>query len=39
MTGNAPGKPRHTGQTRLFASSPKLSAQLQNIFVRVLSWT
>ena len=39
VTGSVPGWPRQTGQVRVLGSSPKDSAQLQNIFVRVLSWT
>ena len=39
VTGSVPGRPRQTGQVRVFGSSPKLSSQPQNIFVRVLSWT
>ena len=39
VTGSVPGRPRQTGQVRVLGSSPKLSAQPQNIFVRVLSWT
>src|SRR5436190_9633595 len=38
-TGSDPGSPRQTGQVRVLGSSPKLSSQPQNIFVRVLSWT
>src|SRR3954451_15966069 len=38
-TGRAPGRPRHTGQVRVFGGSPKLSSQPQNTFVRVESWT
>src|SRR3954451_17140208 len=38
-TGSVPGSPRQTGQVRVLGSSPKLSSQPQNIFVRVLSWT
>ena len=38
-TGSVPGRPRQTGQVRVFGGSPKLSAQPQNIFVRVSSWT
>ena len=38
-TGSVPGRPRQTGQVRVLGSSPKLSSQPQNIFVRVLSWT
>src|SRR3712207_2639335 len=39
ITGSAPGRPRHTGQQRVFGGSPKPSAHEQNIFVRVSSWT
>ena len=39
VTGSVPGRPRQTGQVRVLGSSPKLSSQPQNIFVRVLSWT
>ena len=38
-TGSAPGRPRQTSQVRVFGSSPKLSSQPQNIFVRVESCT
>ena len=38
-TGSAPGRPRQTGQVRVFGGSPKLSSQPQNIFVWVASWT
>ena len=38
-TGSAPGKPRHTGQVRVFGGSPNESSQPQNIFVRVRNWT
>ena len=38
-TGSVPGRPRQTGQVRVFGGSPKLSSQPQNIFVRVSSWT
>ena len=38
-TGSAPGSPRQTGQVRVLGSSPKDSAQEQNIFVCVESWT
>src|SRR5690348_15931052 len=34
-TGNAPGSPRHTGQTCVFGSAPKVVAQPQNIFEAV----
>jgi hypothetical protein len=39
VTGRVPGWPRQTGQTCVLGGSPKDSAQPQNIFVRVLSWT
>ena len=39
VTGSVPGWPRQTGHTCVFGSSPKESAQPQNIFVRVRSWT
>src|SRR5919201_2763745 len=38
-TGSAPGKARHTGHVRVFGASPQTFSQLQNIFVRVFSWT
>ena len=38
-TGSVPGRPRQTGQVRVLGSSPKDSAQEQNIFVLVESWT
>jgi hypothetical protein len=38
-TGNAPGRPRQTGQTLVFGSAPYSTAQEQNILLRVLSWT
>src|SRR3990170_2157302 len=38
-TGNAPGSPRHTGQTLVLGASPKVVEQAQNILDRVLSWT
>src|ERR1044071_6404507 len=38
-TGSEPGSPRQTGHVRVLGSSPKLSSQPQNIFVRVSSWT
>jgi hypothetical protein len=38
-TGRVPGWPRQTGQVRVFGGSPNDSAQPQNIFVRVASWT
>src|SRR3954451_17634701 len=38
-TGSVPGSPRQTGHVRVLGSSPKLSSQPQNIFVRVSSWT
>src|SRR3954466_5481085 len=37
--GRVPGWPRHTGQVWVLGSSPKLSSQPQNIFVRVSSCT
>src|SRR5436190_16837249 len=37
--GSVPGWPRQTGQVRVLGSSPKDSAQRQNIFVRVCSCT
>src|SRR5436305_10022195 len=39
VTGSVPGWPRQIGQVRVFGSSPNESAQPQNIFVRVASWT
>src|SRR5688572_5332955 len=45
MTGRVPGRPRQTGQTRVFGSSVPLSGgavgQVQNIFdsVRSCAWT
>lgn len=40
-TGNAPGRPRHTGHTNVFGSAPNRFAQPQNILVSVDSstWT
>src|SRR6202521_829367 len=38
-TGNAPGKPRHTGQTFVLGGSPKRVEQEQKILVAVRSWT
>src|SRR5919112_2072730 len=38
-TGNAPGKPRHTGHTLLLGGSPNVVRLPQNILVRVRSWT
>src|SRR5918999_410317 len=38
-TGNAPGKPRHTGQTLVLGGSPNVVRLPQNILVRVRSWT
>ena len=38
-TGKAPGKPKQTGQTLVFGDDPKLTGQLQKIFVFVPSWT
>ena len=37
--GSVPGRPRQTGQVRVLGGSPKDSAQPQNIFVFVASWT
>src|SRR5213080_4422184 len=37
-TGNAPGKPRHTGQVFEFGSSPNRVEQPQKIFDSVLNW-
>src|SRR5207249_10348285 len=39
ITGNAPGKPRQTGQVCVFGSAPNSTGEAQNIFERVLSWT
>ena len=39
IVGSVPGWPRQTGQVWTLGSSPKLSSQPQNIFVRVESWT
>src|SRR5918993_270698 len=38
-TGNAPGKPRHTGHTLVLGGSPNVVRLPQNILVRVRSWT
>ena len=38
-TGSDPGSPRHTGQTWVFGSAPKVVAQPQNILVCVPSST
>src|SRR5215207_10300792 len=38
-TGRVPGCARQVGQVRVFSSSPQTFSQLQNIFVRVFSWT
>ena len=38
-TGNAPGKPKHTGHVFEFGSAPKLVGQPQKIFVSVASCT
>src|SRR6202035_749997 len=38
-TGRLPGRPRQTGQVRVFGGSPKDSSQPQNIFVAVASCT
>src|SRR6266550_3341562 len=38
-TGNAPGCARQTGHVRVFGSSSAPTAQPQNIFLRVFSWT
>src|SRR6266852_1351696 len=38
-TGNAPGNPRHTGQTLVLGGSPKWVEQEQKILVAVRSWT
>jgi hypothetical protein len=38
-TGNAPGKPKQTGQTRVFGGWPYSTAQPHHIFVRVRRWT
>src|SRR6185437_7544442 len=38
-TGNAPGRPRQTGQTFVFGSAPNLFAQPQNALVAVSNWT
>src|SRR6478752_7337042 len=38
-TGNAPGRPRHTGHTFVFGGSPKRVEQEQKILLAVSSWT
>src|SRR5437016_1994975 len=38
-TGNAPGSPRHTGQTFVFGAAPNLLEHPQNALVWVSSWT
>src|SRR5579871_2496728 len=38
-TGNAPGSPRHTGQTFVLGGAPNWVEHPQNIFVAVRSWT
>src|SRR5918998_6767753 len=38
-TGNAPGRPRHTGHTLVLGGSPNVVRLPQNILVRVRSWT
>src|SRR5712692_375120 len=38
-TGNAPGKPRQTGQTLVLGGLPKWVEQEQKILVAVRSWT
>ena len=38
-SGSVPGRPRQTGQVSVFGGSPNDSAQPQNIFVLVASWT
>src|ERR687887_75377 len=38
-TGSEPGSPRHTAQTWLLGSAPKVVGQAQNIFVAVASST
>jgi len=38
-TGNAPGKPRQTGQTWVFGGRPKRAEQEQKILLSVKSWT
>ena len=35
--GSAPGRPRHTGQTCVFAAAPKAVPHAQNIFEPVFS--
>jgi hypothetical protein len=37
-TGREPGCPVHTGQVKVFGSSPKVVEHPQNIFDRVSSW-
>src|SRR6476659_9793219 len=39
VVGRTPGCARQTGHVWTFGSSPKVTAQPQNIFVRVESWT
>ena len=39
ITGNAPGKPRQTGQVWVFGAAPNSTGHVQNIFERVFSWT
>src|SRR5260370_23656512 len=38
-TGNAPGKPRHTGQVLVLGGSPKRVEQAQKILLSVSNWT
>src|SRR5882724_12057124 len=38
-TGNAPGNPRHTGQTWVFGAAPNCVEHEQKILVVVRSWT
>src|SRR5712691_11347597 len=38
-TGNAPGRPKQTGQTFVLGGSPKRVEQEQKILVAVRSWT
>src|SRR6478672_6004376 len=38
-TGNAPGNPRHTGQTLVLGGAPNCVEQPQKILVCVSSWT
>src|SRR5215831_19345609 len=38
-TGNAPGRPRHTGQTLLLGGAPNRVEHPQKILVCVRSWT